>query len=146
MRNESGQSLIELMTSIVIITVALSGIIAIFPYIIEKNARIKIQNEAINLANNELERLRAFSYYDQELDALGSPPGMVTINPVGNFLVRITVKYIDPKTGNIPEIYPSDPIEDTGLKEITISVKRKDNIGSQANLVTYFSRAKSGKG
>lgn len=145
MCNHSGQSLIELMTSIVIITVALSGIVAIFPYIIEKNARIQIQNQAINIAQNELERLRALSYFDQELDASGSLTGMITIKPVDNFFVRITVKYIEPKTGIVPESYPSDISEDTGLKEVTVSVKRKDNIGSQANLITYFSRAKSGK-
>ena len=146
MRNQSGQSLIELMVSIVIITVALSGIIAIFPYIIEKNARIKKQNEAINLAQNELERLRAVSYFDEDLNALGTSTGTVVIKPVNNYLVRITVKYIDPKTGVLPESYPSDIKEDTGLKEVTVSVKRKDNIGLQANLVTYFSRAKAGRG
>ena len=145
MRNQFGQSLIELMTSIVIITVALSGIVAIFPYIIEKNARIQIQNQAINIAQNEMERIRALGYFDQELDATGSSFGMVTIKPQNNFLVRVTVKYIEPKTGIVPEKYPGDISEDTGLKEVTVSVKRKDNIGSQANLITYFSRAKAGK-
>ena len=145
MRNQSGQSLIELMVSIVIITVALSGIVAIFPYIIEKNARIKKQNEAINLAQNELERLRALSYFDEELNATGFSTGMVLIKPLENYLLRITVKYIDPRTGVPPERYPSEVSEDTGLKEVTISVKRKDSIGLQANLITYFSRAKSGR-
>ena len=146
MRTQYGQSLIELMVSIVIITVALSGVVAIFPYIIEKNARIRIQSETINTAQNELERLRTLSYYDEELNALGSQDGMTIIKNVGDFLLRITVKYIDPKTGIPPESYPQDASEDTGLKEIAISVKRKDNIGSQANLVTYFSKAKGGRG
>ena len=145
MRNQFGQSLVELMTSIVIITTALSGIIAIFPYIIQKNVRIQIQNKAINLAQNEWERLRALRYYDQELDALGGLDGMVTIKPVENFLMRVTIKYIDPKTGKPPESYPQEVSEDTGLKEITISVRRKDSIGSQANLVTYFSKARTGR-
>lgn len=146
MRNQFGQSLIELMVSIVIITVALSGIIAIFPYIIEKNTRVKIQNEAINLAQNESEKLHTLSYYDQELNALGLSEGMVTTKTVDNFLVRITVKYIDPKTGATPENYPANISEDTGLKEITVSVKRKDNVGSQANLITFLSKAKPGRG
>ena len=144
-RNQFGQSLVELMVSIVIITTALSGIIAIFPYIIQKNVRIQIQNQAINLAQNEWERLRAMRYYDQELDALGGISGMVTIKPVDNYLMRVTIKYIDPKTGKPPESYPQDISEDTGLKEITISIKRKDNIGGQANLVTYFSKAMAGR-
>ena len=146
MRNELGQSLVELMVSIVIITVALSGIIAIFPYIIQKNVRIQMQNQAINLAQNELERIRALRYYDQELDAFGTLEGMVTLKAVDNFLVRVTVKYIDPGTGLIPERYPTEVSEDTGLKEVAISVKRKDSVGSQVNLVTYFSKAKSGAG
>lgn len=146
MRNQSGQSLVELMVSIVIITVALSGVIAIFPYIIQKNVRIQMQNKAVNLLQNELERLRSLRYYDQELDALGSQEGMVTVKQVEDYLVRITVKYIDPKTSLVPKDYPTEISDDTGLKELTVSVKRKDNVGSQANLVTYFSKAKSGKG
>ena len=145
MRNQSGQSLVELMVSIVIITTALSGIIAIFPYIIQKNVRIQMQNQATNLAQNEWEKLRALNYFDPELDALGSLDGMITIKPEGNYLIRVTVKYVDPKTGRAPEEYPSEISQDTGLKEITVSVKRKDNVGAQVNLVTYFSKAKPGK-
>ena len=145
MRNQSGQSLVELMVSIVIITTALSGIIAIFPYIVQKNVRIQMQNQAINLAQNEWEKLRALNYFDPELDALGSLDGMITIKPEGNYLIRVTVKYVDPKTGRAPEEYPSEISQDTGLKEITVSVKRKDNVGAQVNLVTYFSKAKPGK-
>ena len=146
MRNQFGQSLIELMVSIVIITVSLSGIIAIFPFVIQRNVRIQMQSQAINLAQNEWERLRALRYYDQELDALFGPQGMITIKAVDNYLVRVTVKYVDAKTGQTPETYPTELSQDTGLKEVTVSVKRKDNVGSQANLVTYFSKAKPGKG
>lgn len=146
MRSQSGQSLIELMVSIVIITTALSGIIAIFPYIVQKNVKIQKQNEAINIAQNELERLRALRYYDQELDALGGVQGMSIVKSVDNYLIRVAVKYVDPKTGQPPEVYPTEISEDTGLKEITVGVKRNDNIGFQANLITYFSKAKAGKG
>lgn len=145
MRNQLGQSLVELMVSVVIITVALSGVVAIFPYIIQKNVRIQTQNQAIHIAQNELEKLRALRYYDPRLDALGGTEGMVTISSNGNYLVRVTVKYIEPKTGLHLEIYPTDTSEDTGLKEVTVSVKRKDNVGSQANLITYFSKSKPGK-
>ena len=146
MRNQIGQSLLELMVSVVIITVALAGIIAIFPYVIQKNVGIQTQSKTAHLAQNEWERLRALRYYDQELDALGTIEGMTVIKAVDSYLVRVTVRYIDPKTGLPPEIYPGDISEDTGLKEITVSVKRKDNIGNQTNLVTYFSKSKSGKG
>lgn len=146
MRNQSGQSLIELMVSVVIITVALSGIVALFPYIIQKNVRIQMQNKAINIAQNELERLRALEYYSSELDALPGPEGMSSIRTIEDYLVRITVKYIDPKSGKIPDIYPGDVSQDTGLKEVAVSVKRKDNVGSQVNLLTYFSKAKPGRG
>lgn len=146
MRNQLGQSLIELMVSIVIITTALSGIIAIFPYIVQKNVRIQMQNKAIHIAQNELERIRALRYYDSELDALGGQQGMSVIKTVDDYLLRVTVKYIDPQTGLIPEVYPTDISEDPGLKEVTVSVKRKDNVGFQANLVTYFSKARPGRG
>lgn len=141
MRNQSGQSLIELMVSIVIITTALSGIIAIFPYVIQKNVRIQMQTQAINIAQSEMEKLRSLGYFDEELNAFGTIEGMVTIKPQDNYLIRTTVKYLDPKTGQTPETYPTETKDDTGLKEITVSVKRKDNVGSQANLVTYFSKA-----
>ncbi len=146
MRNQSGQSLIELMVSVVIITTALSGIVALFPYIIQKNVRIQMQNKAINLAQNELERLRALEYYNSELDALPGPEGMSSTKAVEDYLVRITIKYIDPKSGKAPNVYPSDVSQDTGLKEVAVSVKRKDNVGSQVNLLTYFSKAKPGRG
>ena len=145
MRNQSGQSLIELMVSIVIITTALAGIVAMFPYIIQKNVRIQKQNEAISIAQNEWEKLRALNYFDPDLDALGSIDGMVTIKPERDYLIRVTVKYVDSKTAKVPDEYPSDISKDTGLKEITVSVKRKDNIGTQVNLVTYFSKARPGK-
>ena len=146
MRNRFGQSLIELMVSIVIITTALSGIIAIFPYIIQKNVRIQMQNQAVNIAQSELEKLRALKYFDPQLDALGGIDGMISIKPIGDYLVRVTIKYVDPKTAKIPQNYPTDVSGDTGLKEITVSVKRKDNIGAQTNLITYFSKARPGKG
>ncbi len=146
MRSESGQSMIELMVCIVIITTALSGIVALFPYIIQKNVRIQMQNQAVNLMQNESEKLRALRYYDPELDAFGSIEGMSTIKAAGPFLVRVAVRYVDPKTSKVPDEYPTEPSQDTGLKEITVSVKRKDNVGSQFNLVTYVSRAKPGRG
>ena len=145
-RNEIGQTLIELMTSLVIITISLAGVIAIFPYIIQKNVKIQTQSKAIYLAQTEMEKFKALKYYDPDLDALGNVDGMTTIKTVDNFLVRITIKYIDPKTGQTPEKYPFELSEDTGLKEVTVSVKRKDNIGSQANLITYISKAKPGRG
>ena len=146
MRSESGQSMIELMVSIVIITTALSGIIALFPYIIQKNARIQIQGQAVNLLQSETEKLRALRYYDPQLDALGGGQGVSSLKAEGPYLVRIAVRYLDPKTSLPPDAYPLDISQDTGLKEVTVSVKRKDNVGSQVNLVTYFSRAKPGKG
>ena len=146
MRSEFGQSMVELMVSIVIITTALSGIIALFPYIIQKNARIQMQGQAVNLLQNEMEKLRALRYYDSELDALGGIDGMSIVKSDGLYLVRISVRYVNPKTSLPPDVYPMDVSEDTGLKEVTVSVKRKDNVGSQVNLITYFSRAKPGKG
>ena len=146
MRSESGQSMIELMVCIVIITTALSGIIALFPYIIQKNARIQMQGQAVNLVQSETEKLRALRYYDPALDALGGIQGMSTISAEGPYLVRVEVRYIDPKTSLPPKDYPTDVSQDTGLKEVTVSVKRKDNVGSQVNLITYFSRAKPGRG
>ena len=146
MRSESGQSMIELMVCIVIITTALSGIIALFPYIIQKNARIQIQGQAVNVLQSETEKLRALRYYDPALDALGGGQGVSTIKAEGPYLVRVSVRYVDPKTSLPPNDYPLDLSQDTGLKEVTVSVKRKDDVGSQVNLVTYFSRAKPGKG
>lgn len=146
MRNQSGQTLIELMASLVIITIALSGVVAIFPYIIQKNVRIQMQSKAINMAQTEMEKLKALRYYDPDLDALGNIDGMTVIKTVDDFLIRVTVKYIDPKTGQAPEKYPYELSEDTGLKQVTVSVKRKDNIGSQANLISFISKAKPGRG
>jgi len=145
-RNQSGQTLIELMASLVIITIALSGVVALFPYIIQKNVRIQMQSQAINMAQTEMEKLKALRYFDSDLDALGNVDGMIITKTVDNFLVRVTVKYIDPKTGQVPEKYPFELSEDTGLKEVTVSVKRKDNIGSQANLISFISKAKPGRG
>ena len=146
MRSQNGQSMIELMVCIVIITTSLSGIIALFPYIIQKNVRIQMQGQAVNLVQSEIEKLRALRYYDPALEALGGGQWVESVKADGPYLVRITVKYVDPRTSLPPDIYPTEISQDTGLKEVTVSVKRKDNVGSQVNLVTYFSRAKPGKG
>ena len=146
MRNQSGQTLVELMVSIVIITSALSAIVAIFPFIIQSNAKIQAQNKAALLAQSELETLKGLNYYDTSLDALGTVEGMNLLKEEGDYYVRIKVKYIDSKTGEAPETYPTDLSEDTGLKEIKVSVKRKDGIGNQADLVSHISKARPGKG
>ena len=146
MRKQHGQSLIELIVSIEIITTALSAVVALFPFIIEKNSKIQIQNKATLLAQSEIERLRGLPYYDKELDAFGTLEGMTTIKEEGGFLIRVNVKYIEAKNNKAPENYPLDLSEDTGLKEIKVSVKRKDNYGSQVDLITYFSKARPGKG
>lgn len=146
MRNQSGQSLLELMVSIVIITSALAGIIAIFPFIIQKNLKVQKQTEAVNVAQSEIEKLRSLSYFDQDLDALGSLQGMSVLKNIDNYLVRIVIKYVDPKSGEMPEEYPLDLSQDTGLKKVEVSVKRKDGIGGQVNFITFLSRARPGKG
>ena len=146
MRNQSGQSLIELMVSVVIITVALAGIVAIFPYIIQKNVKIKMQSEAVNIAQSELEKLKALSYYDEKLNALILPEGMSITEKKGDYLVRIIVKYVDPDSAKTPSSYPSDISQDTGLKEISVSVTREDRVGSQVDIIGYISKAKPGKG
>lgn len=146
MRNQSGQSLIELMVSVVIITVALAGIVAIFPYIIQKNVKIKMQTEAINIAQSELEKLKALSYYDERLNALTLPEGMSVTEKKGNYLVRTIVKYVDSDSGKVPSSYPIDISQDTGLKEVSVSVIRDDGASSQVNIVSYISKAKPGKG
>ncbi len=145
-RNQCGQTLIELMTSLVIITIALAGVVAIFPYIIQQNVRIQMQSKAVYLAQSEIEKIKSLRYFDLDLDAVGNPDGMTTIKEVDNFLVKVNIKYINPKTGIAPEKYPTELAEDTGLKMVAVSVKRKDDIGSQVNLITFISKAKPGRG
>lgn len=146
MRSELGQSMIELMVSIVIITTALSGIIAIFPYIIQKNVKIKMQTEAVNIAQSEVEKLKALSYYDEKLNALALPEGMSITEKKGDYLVRTTIKYVDSALCKVPSSYPNEISQDTGLKEISVSVIREDRAISQVDIVTYISKAKPGKG
>lgn len=146
MRNNSGLTLIELLVTIAVITISLAGIVAIFPLIIQKNAEVQIQNRLVHEAESELERLKGLSYFDEELSGLGSVEGMVTLKENGIFLIRSTVKYLDSKTKSVPKKYPVDIDEDTGIKEVTVSVKRKDNLGKQIDLISYISKARTGKG
>lgn len=136
-RNTSGLTLIELLVSLVVITISLLPVINFFNANIRQNNQARELTKIKFLAEEEMERIFSLNYKHPSLDALGNSKGTSTFTEREDYLLKTTVVFIDPETGEIPERYPVREIEDTNLKRITISAARINKLGGQVNLV-YF--------
>lgn len=84
-----------------------------------------------------MERFVALDYRNSALDCYGNTAGRTDFYERDDFLVRTNVVFMDPETGERPELYPSSEKDDTQLKKIIISVSKKDQGSSQVDFV-YF--------
>lgn len=89
------------------------------------------------LGQEEMERMIALDYRNSALDCFGSTSGRTEFFEKGEFLVKTNVVFLDPETGERPEIYPASEEDDTQLKKVTVSVARANQGSSQVDFV-YF--------
>lgn len=137
MRKESGVTLIELLIAVTVISVILVPILGFYNLSLRQNFRAKEETTIKFLAEEEMEKFVSLNYYDSVLDVYASPVGRTNFFERGDYLIKTTVIFLDPETGDIPENYPLNEQQDTFLKKVIISVARKDKVGGQVDL-TYF--------
>jgi Tfp pilus assembly protein PilV len=117
---ESGFSIIEAVIAIIILTIALLGIAAVFAYATTRNTGNNTRSQALAVLQQEVENIRALKftpkYVDNDLKGGTKPVKTVTVPNNGTYSVAIKVDD-DPSTPNSVQV---DSASD--LKEVTIEV------------------------
>lgn len=139
-RSMSGLSIIELLIALAIISTALISILGFYSYAIRSGMKSKGQTELKYVAEQEMERLLSLPYSSSDLDCYGAFAGKVDYQIKNDtYLIKTTVIYMDPDSGEVSENAPRGPREDTHLKKIIVSAARVDGVGGQIDLVTFKS-------
>jgi prepilin-type N-terminal cleavage/methylation domain-containing protein len=136
-KNQKGVTLVELLISLVVISFTLIPIVNFYNYYLRQTNRTHQETRLKFLAQEEMERFVALDYRNSALDCYGNTAGRTDFYERDDFLVRTNVVFMDPETGERPELYPSSEKDDTQLKKIIISVSKKDQGSSQVDFV-YF--------
>lgn len=137
LRSNQGVTLVELLISLVIISFALIPIVNFYNFYLRETNRTHQETRLKFLAQEEMERFIALDYRSNALDCFGNTGGQTNFYERDDFLVKTNIVFIDPETGEIPEIYPASTADDTQLKKITISVSKQNQGSSQVDFV-YF--------
>lgn len=136
-RSSKGVTLVELLVSLVVISFALIPIVNFYNYYLMQSNRTHQESRLKFLGQEEMERMIALDYRNSALDCFGSTSGRTEFFEKGEFLVKTNVVFLDPETGERPEIYPASEEDDTQLKKVTVSVARANQGSSQVDFV-YF--------
>ncbi len=139
-RSNSGLSLIEILIALAIISTVLISILGFYNYSLRAELRSKNQTELKYLAEQEMERMVALPYSSPELDCYGAFAGRINYYIRDDkYLIKTTVVFMDPDSGEVAENVPRNNKEDTHLKKIIVSVARLDAQGGQIDLTTFKS-------
>jgi Tfp pilus assembly protein PilE len=136
-KNQRGTTLVELLISIVIISFVLIPIVNFYNYYLRQTNKTNQETRLKFLAQEEMERFIALDYRNSALDCYGNTGGRTNFYERDDFLVKTNVVFMDPETGERPDIYPANSEDDTQLKKITVSVSKKNQGSSQVDYV-YF--------
>jgi prepilin-type N-terminal cleavage/methylation domain-containing protein len=137
LRSNQGVTLVELLISLVIISFALIPIVNFYNFYLRETNRTHQETRLKFLAQEEMERFIALDYRDSALDCFSNTTGVTNFYERDDFLVKTNVVFIDPETGEIPEIYPASTNDDTLLKRVTVSVSKQNQNSNQVDFV-YF--------
>ena len=125
MREEAGYSLVEVMASIMILTIAIIPMVGMFDMALNAATRGSDYDKARTLANGKLEEIRALPY-----DTPGSPadsvvelfpPGTPVNGSQGSLTYTVTTTYFteNPDTGNLE---PADNAPTRPMMRIAVTV------------------------
>ena len=113
MQNKDGFTIIELLVSIVIFAIVLLGLLTAVINVKKSNMRNNVRNLAVEVANNQIEKLRSFNLDNITNGCTG------TCNP-NNTSCNISAKY---RNGNIPlGISITDNNTSTSLKKVSFTI------------------------
>ena len=137
MRHDKGLSLIELMLTIAIATTALSAIIGYIANSTRSDLKNQSRSKLLYMAQEEMEKKLALAYDSSSLNCFGNNQGRVEFVDRGDYISKVSIVFLNPQTGTIPEPYPIENIDDTHLKQIIVSVVRKDGLTEQIDLINF---------
>ena len=110
--NNKGFSLVEILVSVFIVTVALLAIIKVFPFGIKVNKASEDLTVANGLAQSKIEQLSSLSYDDLTVGTIETREHVPTVNSI--YERESTISYLD---GNLQNTNSNQ-----GLKKITVTV------------------------
>ena len=137
LRSSKGVTLLELLMSVVVISFALIPILNFYNFYLRQTNNTHQETRLKFLAQEEMERFIALDYRNEALDCFGNTSGRTNFYERDDFLVKTNVVFLDPETGERPELYPVSEEDDTQLKKVTISVS-KQSAGSEQVDFIYF--------
>ena len=128
--NDKGFTLIEIIVSIAIITIAFFGVIGVFPYSLNVNERAQNLTGAVYLTQAGVEKSLSLGY---ETLGTGVVEAKVRLSSdPTNFLYpfyrQIVVSYVDTNL--------VDSVSDTGLKKIVVTVFWQNPLSAQEQQYT----------
>ena len=136
-RSQQGVTLVEILMALVVISFSLIPIVNFYNYYLRQSNNTHQETRLKFLAQEEMERFIALNYRDSALDCFGNTEGRTNFYERDDFLVKTNIIFLDPETGEKPDIYPASDEDDTQLKKITISVSKQLQGSKQVDLV-YF--------
>jgi hypothetical protein len=134
-RNEFGLSLLELLVTVVILSMIVVPIINFYNAALKNTTSTQETTKLKFIAEEEMEKFISLEYNDRVLQAFSNSTGVTNFFERGEYLVKTNIIFIDPATGEVPELYPVQEKDDTFLKQITVSVARKNRVGGQVDLI-----------
>lgn len=139
LRNNSGVSLLELLVTLLIISGTLASIISYFSNSMRNDLKNKIKSELKYFAETEMEKRLSLPYDSEGLSAYGSSEGKIEFRVQDQYLIKIQISFLNPKTGEIQDPYPYKEADDTKLKRIIITAARMDGLVEQLSLINFKS-------
>jgi prepilin-type N-terminal cleavage/methylation domain-containing protein len=134
-RSNQGLSLLELLVTVVILSMIVVPIINFYNAALRNTVKTQETTKLKFLAEEEMEKFISLEYNDRLLQAFSNSTGVTNFFERGEYLIKTNVIFIDPATGEVPELYPNQEKDDTFLKQITVSVARKNRMGGQVDLI-----------
>jgi Tfp pilus assembly protein PilV len=137
MMRPKGFTFVELLVALSLFMVGMVSILVIFPLDRRYLAQSAYATQAVSLAQEKIEQVRALSYDDL---TIGTYEAKATVSSTsGDQLVQFsratTVTLLD---ANRAVVSPQDSAHDVGLKEVDVTVYWSENgISRQYTLTTY---------
>ncbi len=133
-RSEDGFSLIELFLAIFILTVGITGVVAMFPLGTKMGKSSEMSTVAVELGQAKMEEITSKSYGEILVGLI--EPETELASPFNGYFRETEVQYYDPANSATTTV-------DLGIKEIRITVSWRLTLGistPKVDLITLVSR------
>lgn len=105
-RNEFGLSLLELLVTVVILSMIVVPIINFYNAALKNTTTTQETTKLKFIAEEEMEKFISLEYNDRVLQAFSNSTGVTNFFERGEYLVKTNIIFIDPATGEVPSFIP----------------------------------------